>query len=191
LETLTGARAPLDDAQLVQRIAAAPGESAADEAELCRRYLQRIRLYGRRHLRDETATADLVQEVIAAVIEAVRAGRVEQPDRIAQFVLGTCRFVAWRMRQGEWRRGETAVRAQLELPVAIEPVEARSIDAGRLEQCLGGLPSRDKQIIYLSFCEDRSAQEIGAALALSEGNVRVLRHRALARLRTCVDGGGR
>jgi RNA polymerase sigma-70 factor (ECF subfamily) len=41
-----------------------------------------------------------------------------------------------------------------------------------------------------TFVEDRDADEIGAAFAISAGNVRVIRHRALARLQACVEGGG-
>ena len=39
-----------------------------------------------------------------------------------------------------------------------------------------------------TFLEDRDADEIGKALELSPGNVRVIRHRALARLQACVEG---
>jgi RNA polymerase sigma-70 factor (ECF subfamily) len=179
----------LDEAELVRRIAAAPTASADDEAELCRRLATCIRLYGRRHLRDRQAAADLVQEVLVAVLEAVRAGRVESPERIKQFVLGTCRFVVWRMHRGEKRRDEPSERAQLEAALAHSASDA-GLDAQGLERCLGGLPPREQKVIYQSFCEDRSAQEIGTALSLSEANVRVIRHRALARLRACLDGEG-
>jgi RNA polymerase sigma-70 factor, ECF subfamily len=177
----------LEDGALVRRIGAAPRDSAGDEAELCRRFAPRIRLYGRRHLRDEHAASDLVQDVLAAVIEAVRAGRIEDPDRLRQFVLGTCRFVAWRMRRGEWRRDETVQRAHLEAVGGSEAGSWAALDAERLERCLGGLPPRERKVLYMSFYEDRTAQEIGAALALTDVHVRVIRHRALERLRDCVD----
>ncbi|MCU0806038.1 MAG: hypothetical protein MUF79_13285 [Burkholderiales bacterium] len=38
----------------------------------------------------------------------------------------------------------------------------------------------------MSFFEDKPADEVGAELATSGGNVRVIRHRALARLRKCL-----
>jgi RNA polymerase sigma-70 factor (ECF subfamily) len=184
------ARSTTDDADLVRRIAAAaPGAAAGDEAELCRRFSARVRLYGRRHLRDAHAAADLVQEVMAAVIEAVRAGRVEAPERIRQFILGVCRFVVWRMKRGEWRRSEAAERVRVETEGFAGPGEPHAaLDAERLERCLGGLATREQKVLYLSFCEERSAGEIGSALALSESNVRVIRHRALARLRSCIAG---
>lgn len=169
----------LEDAQLVARIAAG---SSADEAELVRRYEPRVRLYGRRHLGSQAA-ADLVQEVMAAVIEAVRAGRVEAPERIRQFILGTSRFIAWKMRRGELRRRADADSAAVEPPAHETPP---AIDGQHLERCLGTLSPRERRVLYLSFSEDRTAPEIAAALELSESNVRVIRHRALGRLRACL-----
>ena len=49
----------------------------------------RIRLYGLRHLRSATAADDLVQQVLLNLLEALRAGRLREPDKLAQFVLGT------------------------------------------------------------------------------------------------------
>jgi RNA polymerase sigma-70 factor (ECF subfamily) len=42
----------------------------------------------------------------------------------------------------------------------------------------------------MTFYEDRQADEVAKLLGLSAGNVRVIRHRAIGRLRDCVTGGG-
>jgi RNA polymerase sigma-70 factor (ECF subfamily) len=42
----------------------------------------------------------------------------------------------------------------------------------------------------MTFYDDQPAKEVAAALGLSEGNVRVIRHRGLERLRDCVAGPG-
>jgi RNA polymerase sigma-70 factor (ECF subfamily) len=73
------------------------------EAEICRRFAPRVRLYGLRHLRSDDRAADLVQHVLLATLEAVRAGAVEHPDLLHRFVLGTCRNVALRIREREAR----------------------------------------------------------------------------------------
>ena len=44
----------------------------------------RIRLYGLRHLRDEQAAADLVQQVLMMTIESLRAGKVRDPGKILE-----------------------------------------------------------------------------------------------------------
>ena len=41
----------------------------------------------------------------------------------------------------------------------------------------------------LTFFGDKQADEVGAELSISGGNVRVIRHRALARLRECMGAG--
>jgi len=159
-----------------------------DERALCEKYAGRIRSYGLRHMRDLTATQDLVQHVLLAVLQALREGRVEDPSRLDAYVLGTCRNAVMDMRRGDWRRRRVAERAASGLPDAYEPDWAR-VDATRLEQCLHGLASRELAVVLATFVDDRDADEIGRAMSLSAGNVRVIRHRALARLQACVEGG--
>ena len=45
-------------------------------------------------------------------------------------------------------------------------------------------------MLVFSFYEDESAERVGEMLGLAAGNVRVIRHRALQRLRDCVMGKG-
>lgn len=161
---------------------------SVDELGICRQYAGRIFAYGLRHLRDEERARELVQHVLLAVIEALRAGRVEQTDRLEAYVFGTCRNAVRDLRRGETRRQRIAERAATELPLDYEPAWPR-VDRLRLEACLHGLPPRDRAVVLATFVEDRDADEIAAALALSAGNVRVIRHRAVARLQACVEGG--
>ena len=62
------------------------------------------------------------------------------------------------------------------------------VDRGRLEHCLGELEPRDRAVVVGTFVEDRDADEISAALGISSGNVRVIRHRALTKMQGCVGG---
>src|SRR6185503_7719622 len=93
----------LSDADLAPRIAAGDREA---EAEMCRRMGPRIRLYGLRHLRSPAAADDLVQQVLMKVLEALRAARLREPDKLAPFVLGTCRMTVVEQRRST-RRQET------------------------------------------------------------------------------------
>lgn len=174
-----------DSARLVRSVGARMRDASAAEAELCRRFAPRARLYGLRHLRDEEKARDLAQAVMLAVIEAVRAGRVEEPEHIARFVLGTCRNVALRMRDHDARARPTDV-ATIDTTFAAPAVEP--LDVGALYRCLSKLAARDRKVVYLSFNEGHSAEQISVALETTPGNVRVLRHRAIARLRRCMDG---
>jgi RNA polymerase sigma-70 factor (ECF subfamily) len=118
----------------------------------------------------------------------VREGRVEDPTRLDAYVLGTCRNTVMGLRRKRIRDERLAERATAGLPDGYEP-RWESPDQRRVEHCLQELETRERTIVLATFLEDRDAGEIGAALQLSAGNVRVIRHRALARLQGCVEGG--
>jgi RNA polymerase sigma-70 factor (ECF subfamily) len=157
------------------------------ERELCRRYAGRIRGYGLRHLRDGAAAEDLVQHVLLIVLRAVREQRAGDPRRLDGYVLVTCRNSVMDIRRSQSRQRRLAERSAAEMPATYEPAWA-AVDRLRIERCLRELEARDRAIVLATFLEDRDADEIGAAMQLSPGNVRVIRHRAVARLQACVEG---
>jgi len=183
--TEVGSPPDWSDGELVRQIAARSTQAEDAERELCARYAARIRLYGLRHLRADDAAADLVQQVLLAVLEAARAGRVEEPDRLGAFVAGVCRFVVWDVRRADQRRQRLVDAEAILLPApetGLHPIDRR-----RLERCLGHLAPRETTVVRMTFQEDRPADEIARLLGLTPGNVRVIRHRALARLQACVE----
>ncbi len=175
-----------ENASLVRRIASRSSDAREAEEALCRSFAPRARLYGRKHLRDEERARDLAQAVMLAVLEAARAGRVEDPARIDRFVLGTCRNVALRMRETE-RRARPTTHEELDLLGASYVPDVEVIDTGALARCLAHLDARGRTVVYLAFTEGRSAEQIARAIDTTAGNVRVLRHRAVAQLRRCLD----
>lgn len=175
------------DGALVRAIVSSSGKAKEQERELCRRFAPRIRLYGLRHLGAEDRARDLVQAVSMAVLEAVRAGRVVDADRVERFVLGTCRNVAAEMRRADAR---AEPKPSDELDVLSFSPEPEHVDVVALFRCFAELDERARTVVHLTFTEDQSADEIAAALGMTAGNVRVLRHRAIARLRQCLDGKG-
>jgi len=180
----------LDDGALARRIAGAGGApDSAAEAELYRRLAPRVRLYGLRHLRDRQAAADLVQQVLLMTLERLRAGEVREPEKIASFVLGSCRMTVLEMRRGT-RRREALLETWGNTAEAFEAPEPLALDPDRLAGCLEALSERDRSVVVLTFFADQQADEVGAALAISGGNVRVIRHRALAHLRECMGANG-
>jgi RNA polymerase sigma-70 factor (ECF subfamily) len=169
------------DAELAEDIASG---SPAAEAELCRRFAPRIRLYGLRHLRDEDRARDLVQSVLLAVLEAVRARRVDDPARLERFVLGTCRHLALRARHADARAEPTDV-ASLDAPLVVS--ESNAVDFEALFRCMAMLEAREQAVLHMSFYREKSSDEIASVLDTTAGNVRVVRHRAVARLRRCLE----
>jgi RNA polymerase sigma-70 factor (ECF subfamily) len=156
------------------------------EAELCRRMAPRIHLYGLRHLRSSSAADDLVQQVLVVLIEALRAGRLREPDKVAHFVMGTCRMTVLDMRRGAQRQQRLLAEFGSDLvPAAPMPP---SIDGHRLRRCVEALKERERSVVVLTFYDEQTSREAAHALGLSEANVRVIRHRALKLLHACMEG---
>jgi RNA polymerase sigma-70 factor, ECF subfamily len=172
-------------AGLVLLIIAKDRRAREAEAALCRRYAPRIRLYGQRHLRDAEAARDLLQNVLLGVLEAVRAGRVREPDHLDRYILGICRNAVLRQRQKRARDLPTDAEDLESMLVTSDPPE--TVDGRALSACMDQLEPRARQVATLAFRDDRSADEIAGALSTTSGNVRVIRHRALAALRRCLD----
>lgn len=178
---------PPDDAALAQRVGrAAPATDREAEAELCRRLAPRVRLYGLRHLGNEAAAADLVQQALLLMIERLRAGALREPEKLASFVFGICRMLVLDLRRGHARR-ERLLETYGESLLPPEPA-APDLDHDRLAHCLERLPERERTVLILTFYDDMPAEALARELDLSPKNVRVIRHRGLQRLRLCVAG---
>lgn len=176
---------PLREVELAARISAAgPVGDPSAEDELCRRFSRRIHLYGLRHLRDEASAADLVQQVLMLTIEKLRAGQVREPQRIGSFVLGTARMVAHQRRRQANKQDELPQRLGPEFASRFVPADP--LDSARLEACMARLPARERSVVMLTYYGDQDAGQIANALGTSAGNVRVIRHRAVRALGTCL-----
>ena len=174
------------DAELARLIAGSEDSAVAAESALFRRYAPRVELYGLRHLKSHAAAQDLTQQVMVRVLEAIRAGRVEDPARLSSFIFGTCRNVTWDMHRSDERQRKIE-RETERLSADVAPPEHSDRDIERLFGCLTKLPERESTVLRMSYFDDRSSEEIASRLELAAGNVRVIRHRALAKLQTCME----
>jgi RNA polymerase sigma-70 factor (ECF subfamily) len=174
------------DGDLARAVAARePGLAEAAESELYRRFAPRVRLYGLRHLRNEEAARDLVQQVLLLTIEKLRAREIRDTGQIASFILGVSRTMAKDLKRQEWRRER--LRATFLAPVMVNASAADApLDIDRLEECLARLGDRERSVVLLTFYAEKTGAEVGRELLVTEGNVRVIRHRAIERLRTCM-----
>jgi RNA polymerase sigma-70 factor (ECF subfamily) len=173
----------ISDADVAGRVAA--GDSQA-EAEVCRRMAPRLRLYGLRHLRSGAAADDLVQQVLLTTLEALRAGKLREHEKLPHFVLGMARMTVLELRRGTKRRDALlqAYGSALVPPAPEEP----QVDRDRLGRCLQSLKERDRSVVMLTFYDERAGGEVARFLGVSEANVRVIRHRAIQQLRGCMEG---
>jgi RNA polymerase sigma-70 factor (ECF subfamily) len=172
------------DAALARLVAA--GDAAA-EAELCRRLVPRARAWALKHLRDEAAALDFAQQVAITLLESLRAGRVEQMDRIGAFMMGVCKrtLLSWRSEE----RLHTNLLERFASPALVEMsrIPDEAIDRVKLASCFDRLQPRARTVLTLTFFAERSTEDIAAELGATVGNVRVLRHRALEQLQACME----
>jgi RNA polymerase sigma-70 factor (ECF subfamily) len=173
------------DLELVHRIGT--GNDREAEAELFRRMAPRVRLYGLRHLRDEHAADDLTQQVLMTTITALRAARLREPDKLASFMLGTCRMTVLDLRRGAQRKQRVFEQFVAEQPVSAEP-SLPPVNDEQLARCVQLLKERERTVIVMSYYDEKTAADLASFLRVSEGNVRVIRHRALHQLRACLGG---
>ena len=155
------------------------------EGELCRRMTPRIHLYGLRHLRDRHAADDLVQQVLITTLEALRAGRLRDPDRLTSFVLGTCRMTVLDLRRNRQRKERLLEQFGADA-LAPAPPPMPNLDQERLEQCVQRLKERERAVIVMTFYDEQTGADLARFLGVSEANVRVIRHRAMDQLRDCM-----
>jgi RNA polymerase sigma-70 factor, ECF subfamily len=182
--------ADASDGELARAITArGPGAAQEAESELYRRFAPRVRLYGLRHLRDEESARDLVQQVMMLTLEKLRRGDVRDPDQIASFVLGTSRTMAIAVRRKDMRHERLRDKFLVASAAYAGPEAGTTLDLDRLEQCMTQLADRERSVLLLTFYAESPAASVAAEIGVSEGNVRVIRHRALARLRACVLAG--
>jgi RNA polymerase sigma-70 factor, ECF subfamily len=173
----------LNDAEIVRQIST--GSSREAEAELFRRMAPRLRLYGLRHLRNEQASEDLTQEVLITTLEALRAGRLREREKLASFMLGICRLTVLGMRRGAQRKERLLEQFGPDLLPASQP-STPQLDHGQLAQCVQNLKERERTVVVMTFYDEQAGADVASFLGISEANVRVIRHRAILQLRQCL-----
>jgi RNA polymerase sigma-70 factor (ECF subfamily) len=111
---------------------------------------------------------------------------------VLSFVLGACRLTVQHQRRGERRREELLQLHADAVPYADLGAgihAAPRLDHERVADCLERLPERERAVLVLSFYDEQPSDVVGAQLGLTPGNVRVIRHRGIHKLRRCVQQG--
>lgn len=177
-----------DQPALPALIAAAAAGDRMAEGELVSRFAAAVRTYARRRLKTSDAVDEFAQDVFLRFVQAVRAGQITAPERAGGFVLGICKNVARERARIAERRAELWAQFGCALAPLEDKPELATYQLALLEDCLSQISQRSRDVIKHAYVHGESASEIGARLEMSEGNVRVVRHRALEALRTCMTG---
>lgn len=161
------------------------GDVAA-ERELCRRLLPAVRAFAQRRLRP-SSIEDFTHDVLVHLVEALRSGRINEPERVAGFALGICRNLARERARSAERRNQLASQFGLTEADLVAWDREHAVRRDHLEDCYSQLADRARKVLRSTFCDDHSDDEIAQSLSLTEANVRIIRHRSLALLRGCLE----
>lgn len=153
-------------------------EPSAEE-ELVRVFSDRIRFLILARTRDPEVARDLAQDVMLAVVQALRGEQLRDPERLAGFVYGTARnvinnYLRTRSRQPR----EDSIDSALQVESPPEPIQDRE-RVGLVRRALTALDPTDRRILLLTLVEGLKPGEIGARLGLSSEVVRARKSRAL------------
>jgi RNA polymerase sigma-70 factor (ECF subfamily) len=179
---------PEQAAELVRRIIA--GDASA-EADLARLFAGRLFEMALARTHAEDAAKDVAQQTLLVVIEALRAGRLQQPDSLPSFVYGTAANVLRHHRRDLRRR--TQERPVDPADGAFAPED--EVEAGErreaLRNALAQLDPTDREVLLLTLIQDLTPREIARRLGLRADAVRQRKHRALQRIADLVAGRSR
>jgi RNA polymerase sigma-70 factor, ECF subfamily len=156
------------------------------EREICGRILPAIRAFAARRLRP-SSVEDFAHDALTLFIEALREGRIQESERLGAFALGICRNLARERARMDDRRRELTERfgpTEADFAAWDAPLVVRR---DHLEDCYSQLTERARRVLRATFCDDALDSDIAGALSLTEANVRIIRHRTLAALRSCLD----
>ena len=175
-----------ESARLAQRIR--QGDRNA-ESQLVRSYCACVFAMPIARTHDRDAASELVDDVLMAVIAALRHGAVKDCAHLGGFVHGTTLNKIngyFRKRRHEM----PTVPLDPDLPVPGQRDEFEVQDRYRTAQdAMALLDARDRQILYLSLSEGLKPGEIAARLGLSATLVRQRKCRALRAIVASVGEG--
>jgi RNA polymerase sigma-70 factor, ECF subfamily len=149
------------------------------EEELVRLFSDRVTFLVLARTRDREAARDLTQDVMLAVVLALRDGHLREAERLAAFVYGTARNVINNYLRARSRLPrEDPIDGALQLASIPDPLENAERNA-MARRALGALDSIDREILSLTLVEGLKPAEIAVRLGLTSEVVRARKSRAL------------
>jgi len=173
---------PSDTADLAALVERVIREDPEAEEVLVRRFAPRVRAMALARTRDAEAARDLTQEILVAVVLAVRRGQLRDHLRIAPFIHGVARNLINNHLRGR--------REPMSIPDGEEGIvlptvehEMRTAEERRLlMQALATLSPSDRQVLALTLIDGQTPAEIAETVGLSPDVVRTRKSRALKRV---------
>ena len=163
---------------LAQRILA--GDSSAEE-ELVTTYRRGVFVIAVARTRDREAAHDLTQEILIAILKALREGQLRESAKLAAFIQGTARNVINNYLRAKAHHAEVELDEEAYSSDPVEELE--SLERQRLvRRELESFSITDQQILLLSLVDGHSLAEVAQRLNLSHDAVRARKSRAVRKI---------
>jgi RNA polymerase sigma factor (sigma-70 family) len=168
-----------EQAQLAARI----GNGDRDaEAEFAAIFGPRVAAVVAHRLPDRAAVHDVTQDTLVTALLALRAGKVDDSEKLAAFVYGVVRNLTSNYRRTQ-QRGPSAVALEADMLIADPVPELESLERRRLaEQAVSELPPLEREVLRLTLRDGLEPSNIAALLGVTAETVRTRKSRALKRL---------
>ena len=157
------------------------GDRQAEE-EFATAYGRAVMVIATVRTRDREAARDLAQEIVIAVLKALRDGQLREETKLTAFVHGTARNLINNYIRSKSRRPECDLDSVVE--PSSDPVEKlECADRERLiRRELESFGPMDQQILLLSLVDGHSLVEVAQRLELSHDAVRARRSRMIRKI---------
>ena len=166
-------------------------EQVASVEEHFTTYFQKLLTnYLRRRIKSPEMIEDIRQETLLRVLFALRRGAgLRRPECLGAFVMAVCSNVLREFVRAQFpysQIGEHPAPADAAPDPESQAIARELRDS--VSSALAQLAERDRHVLAITLLEERSHHDAGRRLGLKESHVRVVLHRAKARLRNQLRG---
>ena len=144
-----------------------------------------LKIFAARRLRDWVAAEDVAQETLTLGLEALRAGRLENPEALAGYLFQTALHLCFRrFRSADRERRALSRFGRGALAEDTGPLDKLvSAESGALlRKALEDLEPEQRRLLELTYRDDLDSEAIGRELGIRPEAVRSRRYRAIRRL---------
>lgn len=142
--------------------------------------VNKVYAYALNRTRDKAQAMDIVQNAYAALWQSLDRFRYVSDEHFWGYFFTIIRRVLAR----EWRRKkEESLSESYDVVAPDEEHEDYRVLLGAVED----LKEKEQQVIKLRYFSDFSFADIAAALSITEGNAKVIHHRAFEKLKALIE----
>ena len=176
-----------DQLTVIRLVEKAAGGDVEAYGELYSIYLARIYRYVFHQVRDKMIAEDVTEEVFVKAWKAIDTCRGREKTFLPWLYRIAQNHVIDNLRK---RKKQPSIEMEAVGEVGSpQPEVGEDLERQELLKVIAHLPQNQRQVIILKFIEGLDNPEIASIMGKSQGAVRVLQMRALARLRKYLGGG--